>query len=195
MQNNTGALTECRGHLAAAVIAAGIAAILLFIPQTALAINKCKGADGKFTFQDAPCEAGTGGRIEVKPATGDVEGTRATATAPAAGASRPQTEAQRIEAQIAASQRDRRARDLRDPYIPEAIAALELHRRDCEATQASLQASQYAYKQNMYGKVHAAQVASEMAAHAANCQRREAELKDNLAALRKECAQINCGAP
>ena len=45
-----------------------VAALLAAAP--AWAINKCKGADGKVSFQDAPC-TGQGEKIEVRPASGD----------------------------------------------------------------------------------------------------------------------------
>lgn len=44
-------------------------AALLLAAAPAWAINKCKGMDGKVSFQDAPC-SGQGEKIEVKPASG-----------------------------------------------------------------------------------------------------------------------------
>lgn len=44
-----------------------IAALIAVTP--AWAINKCT-TDGEVVFQDAPCAAGTGGQIEVRPASG-----------------------------------------------------------------------------------------------------------------------------
>lgn len=43
--------------------------MILAAAAPAWAINKCTGADGKVTFQDAPC-AGNGGQIDVRPASG-----------------------------------------------------------------------------------------------------------------------------
>lgn len=43
------------------------ATILAALSSPTWAINKCTLADGKVTFQDAPCATGTGGSIEKKP--------------------------------------------------------------------------------------------------------------------------------
>ena len=52
--------------------------IASLLTAPAWAVNKCTGADGKVTFQDAPC-AGNGEQIDVRPASGP-----ARAAAPAA---------------------------------------------------------------------------------------------------------------
>lgn len=167
---------------------------LLLTTAPVWAINKCTGADGKVSFQDAPC-LGKGELLDVRPASGKGN---APAVAPAgtgataAGAANPQTEAQRIDAQVTASQRERRKRDLEQLFIPQAKAATEQHRASCAQKQASLDASKYAYKQNLYGKTHAAQVASEMAAAAAACETKDRELKESLEGLRKECDALGC---
>ncbi len=156
----------------------------LFAP--AWAINKCTGADGKVVFQDTPC-TGKGEQFTVRPASG------AAPVAPVAvsGAVRV-TDAQRLEAQVSSSVRERRKRDLEQLFIPQAKAATEQHRATCTDSQTRLEASKYAYKQNLYGKTHAAQIASEMAAAAAACETKDRELKENLDALRKECSELGC---
>ena len=164
-----------------------IAATLLatfFAP--AWAINKCNVADGKVVFQDTPC-AGKGEQLTVRPASG---------TAPVAPVAVPgavrMTEAQRLEELVSNSVRERRRRDLEQLFIPQAKAATEKHRAACADSQTRLEASKYAYKQNLYGKTHAAQIASEMAAAAAVCETKDRELKENLEALRKECSELRC---
>ncbi len=104
------------------------------------------------------------------------------------------TEAQRLEGVIAASQRSRRAKELRERVLPEAEQARVAHRAACEQKQKDLAAQQYAYRQNLYGKTHAAQIASEMAAAAAICETRDRELKEAVDALEKECAALQCRA-
>ncbi len=163
-----------------------LAAVLLAVPP-AWAINKCTNADGQTTFQDAPC-AGKGHVVEVKPASGAAQ----KPVALASGAKAPMTETQRIEAQIAASQADRRKRDLQERLVPAAVASVASHRAACEQRQAYLADQQYAYKQNLYGKTHAAQMASEMAANATTCDIKSRELQANLDALAKECAVLKC---
>lgn len=46
-------------------------AAALLAASPAWAINKCKGPDGKISFQDAPCP-GQGEKIDVRPASGGV---------------------------------------------------------------------------------------------------------------------------
>lgn len=150
----------------------------------AVAINKCTGPDGKIIFQDTPC-VGQGEKLIVKPAAGPTPNSK-----PDLNTSK--SEAQRIEGLVTDSQRDRRRQDLRDKWLPEAEVALTGHRADCERRQKDLAASQYAYRQNLYGKTHAAQIASEMAATAATCDTKDRELKDRLDALAKECATLRC---
>ena len=74
-------------------------------------VNKCTGLDGKVTFQDGLC-SNKGVTIEVRPASGY---TPVTAAPPTLGAQAPpkkQTEADRLNALTAASQRERRKADL-----------------------------------------------------------------------------------
>jgi hypothetical protein len=70
--------------------------------------------------------------------------------------------------------------------------ALLDHRSACERRIAALTASQGAYVQNLYGKIHAAQMASEKAAAAVMCDTKERELKEDLDHLAKECAELKC---
>src|SRR5687768_4039680 len=102
------------------VVAAGVFA------QPAAAINKCTGTDGKVTFQDAPCSAGRSETLDVKPASGRaaVPGT-SSPSAPASSA--PMTEAARLEGIVAASQKSRRAVDLRERLLPDAERAVSAH--------------------------------------------------------------------
>lgn len=161
---------------------AALSAALAVSP--AWAVNKCTGPDGRVAFQDAPC-AGKGEALTVRPSSG------AARAAPAdAGGNKPQTNAERIEGQIAASQKERRLRELTQREVPVAQSAVTQHLADCEAEQARIQRDQFAYVQNLYGKTHAAQKASEMAAAAARCDMRDRELRavaDNLLA---ECRQL-----
>jgi hypothetical protein len=146
----------------------------------AAAINKCMGPDGRVSFQDAPCSSGKGEAIDVRPASGKA--------APAA----PGGEAQRLEGIIADSQRSRRSRDLRERLLPAAETAVTQHRTACAEKQQDLAGQQYAYRQNLYGKTHAAQIASEMAAAASMCETRARELRETVDALAKECAALAC---
>jgi hypothetical protein len=159
------------------------AALLAALCAPVWAINKCTGPDGRVVYQDAPC-AGKGEVLDVKPAAGRGA---ANIDAPAV---KTMTEAQRIDAQVAASQRERRRREIETLFLPQAVTVLDTHRRACEQDQKDLAAGQYKFRQNLYGKTHAAQVASEMAAASARCETRDRELKEQLEALRSECAAL-----
>lgn len=162
--------------------------------QSALAINKCTGPDGKVVFQDRPC-SGTGEKVEVRPAAGP-----APTSPPAAGPGlsppgtlgTPLTEAQRINKLAEQSASDRRRHQLTTLLIPGAKKQIDALRTDCQATIDRLTLEQGRYVQNLYGKTHAAQMASEKAAVAATCDTKNRELKDNLDALIKECETLAC---
>ena len=162
-------------------------AIGLLLCLVASAVAGVAGAQNIYrcgnTFSQAPCGPGAVTVSKPIPSAGQAASARA---------SEPQSEAQRLERIISNSQRSRRGRELRDSILPLAETALTDHRKKCEQRQAALSSSQYAYKQNLYGKVHAAQIASEMAAEAATCDRRDRELKDNVDLLVKECAELKC---
>lgn len=74
--------------------------------------------------------------------------------------------------------------------MPQAVAAVDTHRRACEQEQKDLASGQYKFRQNLYGKTHAAQVASEMAAASARCDTRDRELKEQQEVLQSECATL-----
>ncbi|TAG44302.1 MAG: DUF4124 domain-containing protein [Betaproteobacteria bacterium] len=61
------------------------AAALLALCVPAMAINKCTGADGQTTFQDAPC-AGKGEAIKVRPGSGNAPAVAMPAPTAQAGA-------------------------------------------------------------------------------------------------------------
>ncbi len=132
------------------------------------------------TFSQTPC----GADAQIVPSTGKQHAPIASSTG--------QSEAQRLEGIVASSVRDRRRQDLHDKWLPEAEVALTSHRVACAQRQKELAASQYAYKQNLYGKTHAAQMASEMAAAAAMCDTKDRELQGKLDALGRECATLKC---
>jgi hypothetical protein len=163
---------------------AALLALSCLAVSSAWAINKCTGADGSVVFQDAPC-SGKGEQLYVRPSSGVAR------TAPASeDGTKPQTNAERIEGQIAASQKERRLRELSQREVPGAEAAIQQHLANCEAEQARIQRDQFAYVQNLYGKTHAAQKAAEMAAVASRCDTRDRELRSVAERLKNECQQL-----
>jgi hypothetical protein len=161
-----------------------ITAALLLTSLQAEAINKCTGADGSTVFQDAPC-VGKGGAIDVRPAAGHAKPN----AAPLDGV-QTQTEAQRIEANVTASQKERRLRELTLRLIPGADAAVERNLANCRIEQARIERDQFAYVQNLFGKTHAAQKAAELAASTARCDTQDRDLRAKADRLRDECKQL-----
>ena len=153
---------------------------VLVLSTPTWAINKCIGADGKTVFQDAAC-ADKGEVIVVKPASG---------TGSTSGVASGASEADRINAQTDKSQKERRIRELQTLWIPQAQSSLATHKRTCDQQQRDLSSDQYRYKQNLYGKTHAAQRASEMAAVAATCDTKDRELTGNLERLKSELTEL-----
>lgn len=151
----------------------------------AWAINKCT-IDGQVVFQDAACP-GKGETLTVRPASGAA---RTVAPSEASDDRRPMTEAQRLEEGIAASQKDRRLRDLKEREVPGAEAAVRANLVACEEEQRRLEMAKGRYVQNLYGKTDAAQRAAEQAAAASRCDIKDRELRERAALLRAECQQL-----
>ena len=177
---STGGLRIKLPHRLAAALGLAAALVCWLAPGPAQAINKCTGADGKVTFQDGLC-AGQGEAITVKPASG----------AGLPGGTLPGvSDAQRINAQTEQSQRERRVRELETLWLPQAQANLAAHKQRCEQQQRSLASDQYRYQQNLYGKTHSAQRASEMAAVAATCDTKDRELTSHVERLKAELSEL-----
>lgn len=149
------------------------------------AINKCK-IDGQVVFQDAACP-GKGETLTVRPASGAA---RAAAPSEPGSDMKPMTEAQRIEDGIAASQKDRRLRDLIDREVPGAESAIRANLAACDEEQRRLEIAKGRYVQNLYGKTDAAQRAAEQAAAASRCDIKDRELRERAALLKAECKQL-----
>ena len=173
-------------HIKKALWTAGFALLC----SQAWAINKCTGADGQTTFQDAPC-AGKGAAIVVRPASGNAPGV--TMTAPTAGAAqpgKPQTEAQRLEALVTASQQERRKLELEARLVPEAFNAISAQRAACDQELKTLQARKGTASNNLAGATYEVSISSEMTAIATRCSTRNTEVREDHEALRKECRAL-----
>lgn len=152
----------------------------------AWAINKCTDPTGRVAFQEAAC-AGKGEVLTVRPASG----AGAPAVQKAASATdKPQTESQRIEAQISDSQRQRRKMELEVRFVPDAQWAINRQRKLCDTDMKTLQDKKTAANNNLAGAVWETSISTEMAAVATRCDTRNRELKDDLDALRKECLAL-----
>lgn len=165
---------------------AALFALGCLVASPAWAVNKCT-IDGKTVFQDAACP-GKGEAIKVRPASGASRATVADTNADPS--KKPQTEAQRLEANIEASQRERRLREINERGLPGADQAVRNHLAFCQEEHTRLERSKGAFVQNLYGKTDAAQKAAEQAALASRCDTKDRELRATAASLRAECQQL-----
>lgn len=97
------------------LICGAACALALGLLNPAWAINKCTGADGKVTFQDAPC-TGLGEKIEVKPSALGVL---------------PAQPPRSAEQEGAFGVSWQRKQHLQSQAIPQARAAMERNQREC----------------------------------------------------------------
>lgn len=157
------------------------------------AVNKCAGPGGTVVFQDAPC-AGKGETLTVKPASGaaprPLPVDAAAASADGSSPSKPLTEAQRIERQVAASQQDRRKQELEVRLVPDAEGAILRHRTACDRDMKALQAKKARANNNLAGATWEGSISGEMTALATTCDTRNRELREDAAALRAECQKL-----
>ena len=156
-------------------------------------IYKCPDASGRAVIQQMPCTNGK--KLEVKPASGQAQAPVLAPASAASDAKKPMTEAERLNALTEESARERRRMSLEERAVPGAWADIENHRGACDRMQAKLRAEQYKYEQNLYGKTHAAQMASEMAASAAQCDIRDRELNATFKRTVEACKKVGgCAA-
>ena len=147
--------------------------------QPALAVQKCTAPDGRVTYQDAPCVGGKSEAVDVStPVTAE--------KAP------PSSEAARIEALVAASQRSRRALELRERLLPDAELAVRRNQEACDARQKELADQRAALGNNRFTRGEAQQARAELRTVTASCAAKDRELKANLQSLARECAQLRC---
>lgn len=162
--------------------------MMIAVSLPAWAVNKCTGPDGKIVFQDALC-TGKGEKIEVRPATGASRPTP-TAVSGAEAVPKKQTEADRLNALTAASQRDRRKVELEERLIPFAKGAIFSGKSNCDAELKALQVKKLSANNNLAGATWENSISSEMAAIATRCSTRSQELRDEYSTLKKECVEL-----
>ena len=151
-------------------------ALALGFLAPAWAVNKCTGADGKVSFQDAPC-VGQGETIDVRPA---MQGATPIAPAPSTGK----------EGAFGAAWQ--RKHYLQNQGVPEARAAVERNQRECTAqpTEAVAHAGPLKRGNLPSGNQFAQELAAADAKHKAACEARTQELRDRLKALQDELSSL-----
>ena len=151
-------------------------ALALGFLSPAWAINKCTGADGKVSFQDAPC-VGQGEKIEVQPA---MQGATPIAPPPSTGK----------EGAFGASWQ--RKHYLQNQGVPEARAAVERNQRECSAPPAEAVAHAGPLKRGNLpsGNQFPQELAAAGAKDKAACEARTQELRKQLKALEDELGNL-----
>lgn len=161
-------------------------AALLTAWLPAWAINKCTMPDGKVQFQEAPCAAAAKAEaLRVRPASGDAPAPARAADTPSGAA--PLTETQRLQAQIAQTQRERRKWLLEVRLVPDALHAVASQRSACDSQVRALQAKKLAANNNLAGATWEQSISTEMGAVAARCDTQARELREARDALVAEC--------
>jgi hypothetical protein len=154
----------------------------------ASAINRCVLKDGKVVFQDRACE-GAGEAIQVRPASGPAPTVAKPASSPAAPAS-AMTPAQRMEEDIAQSQRERRRTELEVRTVPSLLAQLAQLRSQCDSELRSLQIKKQSANNNLAGAQWETSISQEMSAISARCDTRNRELREDLDIQRRACQAL-----
>lgn len=152
------------------------------------AINKCAGLDGKVAFQDTPC-VGKGEKIEVRPASGASFSTPATPPV-LEDAPKRQSEADRLNALTATSQRGRFKIELEERQVPYAREAIAKQQTQCDAQLKTLQIKKLSANNNLAGATWEGSISSEMTAIATRCSTRSQELREEYLTLKKECVAL-----
>lgn len=154
-------------------IAAACALALGFLAP-AWAVHKCTGADGKVTFQDAPCAGGRGEEIDVRPA---MQG--ATPIAPRASGAQ----------EGAFGPTWQRKHFLQNQGVPQARAAVERQQKECAAQQQQPDAVAHAgplRRSTLAGTQFAQEREASAGKERAACEAQVQELRDRLKSLQEE---------
>jgi hypothetical protein len=161
------------------ILSLAILVLAFAASSPALAVNKCTAPDGRVTYQDGPCVGGKSQEVDVSPPVGGEK-------------LQPSSEAARIEGVIAASQRSRRALELRERLLPDAEVAVQKHQAGCDARVKELAEQRAALGQSRFTRGQAQELTQELRAATAACRAKDRELKANLQSLTRECANLRC---
>lgn len=162
-------------YLTAIAIAAATMSVM-----PAWAIFKCPAPNGRLVFQDTPCLAGGGERLDVRPSSGQQAPTGTTRM----------TETQRLQANIDDMQKQRRRHEIESSLLPNDEEELRRVRQECDADIARLQARKSHANNNLAGATWQVSLSGEMTAIATRCDTRQRELKESIDSLRKECSAL-----
>lgn len=148
-----------------------VCALLLGALAPAWAIHKCTGADGKVSFQDAPC-VGEGEKIEVQPSSKGATPMQPITAPTSEGAFGPSWQ---------------RKNYLQTQGIPQARAAIERNQRECTAQPSAVATAGPLRRGNLPAGNQFVQEKTEKAADdKAACEARTRELREQLRLLEDE---------
>lgn len=145
-------------------------ALALGCMAPAWAINKCTSADGKVSFQDAPC-AGQGEKIEVRPAL--------------SGAVPAQPSPSAVKEGVFGDTWQRKTY-LTTQGVPQARAALARHQQECDEQQRDIEQRRQLPRRLAAGSMFAQSAEAEANAARTACQARSEELRKQLESLESE---------
>lgn len=134
------------------------------------AVNKCKGADGRVAYQDAPC-AGRGETLVIEP--------ERNVSSPIA----PRAE---VNKEGVFGDAWQRKNYLQSQGLPQARAALAEHQRSCEQRQAEILQRRQLPRHLAQGSAFAQDVQADVKASARECAAREESLQRQIAVMEAE---------
>lgn len=175
--------------------------LLMTVVQPALAINRCTGPDGRTTYQETPCSTDSKSQaLRIAPAPVAPAAARVPSTAPALATGlpmtpTPMTEAQKLEAQIAALRREGRKRSLEDTLLPNAMRARDAGQRQCDAQLAAIRNRKLSANNNLAGATYEQSLSQEMSAVVARCDTFSRNLTMQVEDLKRECSALDCTVP
>lgn len=149
-------------------------AVALGFLAPAWAINKCTGADGKVSFQDAPC-TGQGEKIDVRPA---IEGVNPAQPSPSA-----------VQEGVFGESWQRK-NFLQTQGVPQARAAVARSQQECEEQQRLLAQQRPLPRHLASGSQFAQGLQAEAQKVKAACDARTEDLRGQLQALEKELSGL-----
>ncbi len=155
----------------------------------AQAVNRCEGPNGGVVFQDAPC-AGRGEEITIRPSRGKVKEPDPLQASPsvegtpsASGSGNGMTTAQRINAQVAESQRQRRLAELKERLIPRQVKEIRNLHQTCKREFDRLQKLREQAPEDRG-------IAIAQSLVAGKCNSKQSQQVRKLEALREECGTL-----
>ncbi|MDQ0068984.1 hypothetical protein J2W34_000758 [Variovorax boronicumulans] len=156
--------------------------------HTSAQVFKCPDATGRMQFQQTPCSGGSGGKLDVRPASGPAAastGSQANGAPGVGGEKKSFTD-------TLAEERLQRERWVR---LNDAKLDSDRQRAACEQEQRAMASRTASSNNNLAGATRNQAIASEMQAAATTCQNRVSGADRLVDRLQGECDRMGCRAP